>query len=353
MSDERALRRRGIGRTVLGALLAVLVVGVIVVNTTPWPSAMLIRSVFEQGGTRTAAAMEQHVPDVEFTEHRDVQYAEGSPSPGTTASDTTLDVFSPADGDEALPTVVWVHGGAWISGFKSDVDPYLRILAAEGYTTVGLDYTRGPDAAYPTAVRQLNEALAFLQVHADEYRIDPDRIVIAGDSAGGNLASQLAALITNADYAELMGIRPALEADQLVGAILNCGVYDMQAMADLNGISAWGFKIALWSYTGTRNWSDEPPGLTMSTIRFATEDFPATYITGGNGDGLTWLQSIPMAQRLEELGVDVTARFYEADHEPALPHEYQFQLDLDEAQVALQDTIDFLDRVTAAASDEG
>src|SRR5690606_25571039 len=120
-----------------------------------------------------------------------------------------------------------------------------------------LNYTVGPEAVYPTAVRQLNEALAFLQVHADEYRIDPDRIVLAGDSAGGNLASQLAALVTNPDYADLMGIRPALRPAQLVGVILNCGVYDLQAMADLTGISAWGFKVALWAYTGTRNWSDE------------------------------------------------------------------------------------------------
>lgn len=335
--SERHRRRERVLAIILGALVVV----VLVLNATPWPSALLIRSVFEQGGTRTAAAMQSHVPDVEFDIHRDVPYAEGSDSP-----DTTLDVFSPAGGDDPLPTVVWVHGGAWISGHKTDVDPYLRILAAEGYTTVSLEYTVGPEATYPTAVRQLDEALAFLEVHADEYRIDRDRIVLAGDSAGGNLASQLAALVTNPDYADLMGIRPALRPSQLAGVILNCGVYDMEAMADLNGISAWGFKAALWAYTGTRNWSDESAGLTMSTIRFVTEDFPATYITGGNGDGLTWLQSIPMSQRLEELGVDVAKRFYEADHEPALPHEYQFELDREEAQDVLRDTLAFLDRVT-------
>ena len=53
---------------------------------------------------------------------------------GTDSSiDTTLDVFRPDVADEPLPAVFWVHGGAWISGHKSDVDPHLRILASEGY----------------------------------------------------------------------------------------------------------------------------------------------------------------------------------------------------------------------------
>ena len=85
--------------------------------------------------------------------------------------------------------------------------------------------------------------------------------------------------------------------------ILNGGGYDLEAMAELNGIAAWGFKIALWSYTGTQNWSDEAPGLTMYN-------------------------------RLTELGV--------ADHAPALGHVYRFQLDLDEAQTTLNDTLGFL-----------
>jgi acetyl esterase/lipase len=336
--SERARRRIRVGGLIL---IAIGVLVGIVVTTSPWPSALLIRSVFEQGGTATSAAMQEHVPDVALEETLGIQYSDGS-----AGDDTTLDVFRPDDATEPLPAVFWIHGGAWISGHKSDVDPYLRILAAEGYVTVGANYTVGPDAVYPTAVRQLNEALAYVDAHAEDLGIDPQRIVIAGDSAGSQLASQLATLTTNEFYADLVGIRPALDADQVVGAILNCGVYDLQAMAELNGISAWGFKIALWSYTGTQNWSDEAPGLTMSTIEFVTEDFPATYITGGNADGLTWVESVPMYNRLIELGVDVTGRFYPADHEPALGHEYQFELDLDEAQTALKDTIAFLGAVS-------
>jgi acetyl esterase/lipase len=337
--SPRATRRIGI---VLGSVLAVVIVASIVLGSTPWPSALLIRAVFTQGGVATAAETTRHIPATPLNQKLDVQYSDGS-----AGGNTTFDAFSPRSGSEALPTVFWVHGGAWISGSKDDVDPYLRILAGSGYTTIGVNYTVGPEAQYPTALHQLNDALGFIVAHASEYRVDPSRIVLAGDSAGANLASQLAVLTTNPDYAGLLGITPALHPDQLVGTILNCGVYDLNSMADLDGIVAWGFKIALWAYTGTRNWSASYAGTTMSTIDFVTPEFPATYISGGNGDGLTWIQSVPMFNKLRSEGVDMTPLFWAADHDPPLAHEYQFHLDLPEARTALSDTLAFLARVTA------
>jgi len=323
-----------------GILLAVGIVVAIIASVTPWPSAMLIRAVFERGGAATVAEMEPYVTDAELTEYRDIAYA--PPTDGRPQSDTTLDVFTPADGTEPLTTIVWIHGGAWISGEKENVVPYLRILAAEGYTTIAVDYSIAPEAVYPTAVDQLNDALAYISDHASEWNGDADRLVLAGDSAGAQLASQMAVLTTNPDYAHLMGMTPGIRPQQLVGAILNCGVYDLPSMAELNGIEAWGLKVALWAYAGTKDWSSRSSGATMSTIDFVTADFPPTFISGGNGDALTWLQSIPMSQALEDVDVPVTKLFWAADHVPALPHEYQFHLDLEEAHVALADTLDYL-----------
>lgn len=305
---------------------------------------MLIRSVFEQGGASTAAEMERHQPDEPVGETLAIRYAE------TGGSATTFDVFTNAAPGEKLPTVVWVHGGAWIAGSSANVAPYLRIIAAEGYTAVGLNYTLGPEGTYPTAVHELNDALAYLDEHADELGIDRDRIVLAGDSAGAQLASQLATLITNDRYAHLMGMTPALEPDQVIGTILNCGVYDLRAMAELDGIVAWGFQVALWAYTGTKSWSSSYEGATMSTMEFVTADFPPTYISGGNGDGLTWLQSIPMSEALRDRGVEVEELFWPEDHLPKLPHEYQFHLDTPEAQDALDATLAWLESTVEASS---
>ncbi|MBS0024152.1 alpha/beta hydrolase [Microbacterium paraoxydans] len=326
-------------KIVAGVVVAVAAVVALISSLTPWPSAMAIRAVFTKGGNETAAEMDKHVPDTPLDVRTGIAY-------GDTGSDTTMDVYRPASADGPLPTVVWIHGGAWISGAKEDVDPYLRILAAEGYTTIGVNYTIGPEGVYPLAVRQLDEALAYIDAHARELGVDADQIVLAGDSAGGQLASQLAALITNPDYAEIVGITPSLKADQLAATILNCGVYDLAALAELDGIAGWGFKTAMWAYSGTKTWAEDSTGSTMSTIDWVTADFPATYISGGNGDGLTWLQSIPMAKRLEGLGVEVTTLFWPMNHDPALPHEYQFHLDLPDARTALARTIAFLEAHT-------
>ncbi|KDA06987.1 esterase [Microbacterium sp. CH12i] len=330
-------------RITLGIVVAVAVVVAIIGSITPWPSAMVIRSVFTQGGEATAAEMDKYLPDTKLTETLDVSY-------GSDGVDTTMDVFTPASASGPLPTVVWIHGGAWISGSKENIDPYMRILAAKGYTTIAVNYTLGPEGFYPKAVNQINEALGYINEHAADLNVDDSQIVLAGDSAGSQLASQMATLITSPDYAKIMDVTPTLNADQVVATVLNCGVYDLAALAALNGIVGWGLKSSMWAYTGTRTWAEDSSGATMSTINWVTEDFPTTYISGGNGDALTWLQSIPMTDRLEELGVDVTTQYWPANHEPALPHEYQFHLDMPDAQTALQKTIDFLDAQTTPAS---
>ena len=132
-----------------------------------------------------------------------------------------LDVFYPAaveNTDQALPTVVWVHGGSWVSGSKDQVANYLRILAAKGFTTVGVDYALAPGETYPTPVRQVNAALAYLQRHAARLHVDPSRFFLAGDSAGAQIAAQLANAISAPAAAKAIGIVASIERSQLRGS---------------------------------------------------------------------------------------------------------------------------------------
>ncbi|WP_284979239.1 alpha/beta hydrolase [Arthrobacter sp. fls2-241-R2A-200] len=320
-------------------ILAVLVLA-LALAATPWPSALLIRRVFERGAQATIDEMTPYVPNTPVQTQPGVVYRPGS----------TFDVFSPQGTSSPLPTVVWIHGGAWISGAQRDVNPYLRILAAEGYTTIGLSYPIAPESTYPAAVRNINEALAYIKAHAAELNVDTSRIVLAGDSAGAQLASQMTTLTVNPEYADLMGINPALQKSELAATILHCGVYDLRAMARLRGIVAWGFKTSLWAYTGTKHWSAAHAGVTMSTIDFVTPDFPPTFISGGNGDGLTRLQSVPYSNRLKDVGVPVTELFWPATYQPELPHEYQFHLNFSEAREARDKTFEFLSTYTAGRS---
>jgi len=115
---------------------------------------------------------------------------------------------------------------------------------------------------------------------------------------------------------------------------------------ELPRIVGWGDDITVWAYAGTHDFSD-PIIKQMSPYYYVTSAFPATYITGGNSDPLTKVQSMPLADSLEALGVKVTRHFFADDHQPALPHEYQFNLDLQDGMTALQKTIEFSKAVTA------
>ena len=303
---------------------------------------MLMRGVFSGAG-KFQKKIHPSIPGLGVTRHRGLRYLgpEGKPS---------LDLFLPATARKPLPVVVWIHGGAWISGSQEDVAPYLRVLAGYGYAVAGVGYSISPEAVYPTAVKELNAALGFIRDHADRYGLDADRIVLAGDSAGAQLAAQLALAITNPEYARDTGVVPAAAPSQLRGILLNCGVFDFPSVARLAGPMGWGLRKALWSYTGSRNWAGTDAARHMSILQHVDHRFPPTYISSGNGDDLTLTQSLPLADRLEELGVPLVRRFWPKDYKPALGHEYQFQLHRPEAMESLQQTVAFLADVTGVAA---
>lgn len=304
---------------------------------TPWPAALLIRAVFARGAQQLVRQMRPYAPAV--SEHRGLAYLGGT---------RRLDLFLPpghsARTGGKLPVILWVHGGAWISGSRHDVAPYLRMLAARGYAAVGLDYSVAPGSRYPQALLEVDAAASFLQEAAPRYGLDMEQVVLAGDSAGAQLAAQFAAAVTSPGYAADLGLSPALFPEQLRAAVLHCGVYDLQAMGRLTGVLGWGFRTALWAYTGKRRFSGSAAAEQMSVLSHASPAFPPTYISGGNGDGLTRQQSMPFADRLQDLGVPVTRQFW-PELSPTLPHEAQFQFSRPEARSALDETDAFLTAV--------
>lgn len=312
------------------AVLAVVLATVL----TPWPLALAYRHAFNAGGAKTAEAMRRHVP-AGVAGRTDLAYRAGDP-------DARLDVFRPASADAPLPVIVWIHGGAYISGRKEDVTPYLRILASHGYATVGIEYSVAPGATYPTPVRQANDALAWLQAHSAELGLDMRRVALAGDSAGGHAAAQLAQSTVAPEYARALGIEPALEPAQLRAAVLACGIYDL-ALPDYDGDHGRFLRTVMWAYFGRPDFLDDPRAGFASVARHVDGRFPPAFVTAGNGDPLL-PQSRAMAARLQAAGVATDTLFFPADHAPALPHEYQFYLDTPEGQQALSRLLDFLDR---------
>jgi len=96
-----------------------------------------------------------------------------------------LDLYLP-DGVPA-GLVVWVHGGAWRSGSRADVD--LKDLVALGWAVASVDYRLSKVARFPAQAHDIKAAIRFLRAHASAYGYPADRFVIAGSSAGGHLAA--------------------------------------------------------------------------------------------------------------------------------------------------------------------
>ncbi len=337
-ATARPWRRRAVWT--LTTLLPV-VAGPVVFAASRWPGSMLVRAVFDRGAAKTTNALQKHAPDG-VASITDQQYRAGD-------DDAFLDVYFPeaAVGTaDVLPTVIWTHGGAWISGHRTDYAPYYQLIADAGFTVVSLDYSLGPERTYPTAVEQLRDAHAYVLANAERLHVDSNRIVLAGDSAGAQLSSQLAALTTNPDYARDVGIESALRPEQLRGVVLNCGIYEVTELVGGPGLVGWGADKSLWAYTGTRDLANSTAVAQMSTLRHVTGNFPPAYISGGNADLLTDKQSKAMAAKLTRLGVDVTTLFYPDDHQPPLAHEFQFDLDHADGMNALAQTIDFVRKHT-------
>ncbi len=248
-----------------------------------------------------------------------------------------LDVWFPKSlaAGKALPTIVWAHGGGWSGGDKSLVAPYLQILADRGFTVVGVNYSLSPDARYPTQVRELNAALGFVNVHADDLHVDSSRFVLAGDSGGAQIIAQVASLTTNDAFASQIGIAPVVKPEQISGVVMASAVVDLSDADRFTGSA----RENVVNYVGST--TDDARLRLASVTPHVTSDFPPTWVTSGNADLLS-PQVRSFARTLRDAGVDVDEVFFAKNHKPLLVHEYQFLLSLDAAQEALESLIDFV-----------
>jgi acetyl esterase/lipase len=335
MAGQNFITSKGIMRKwLIGSLL---VVGLVVIafEVSPRPSVLIVRAIFDRGAEKASRKLESHVPASVVTVT--LRYDEADPN-------ATLDIHQVPAVAATGPTIVWIHGGGFVSGRRSDITNYAKVLAGEGFTVVNLDYTIAPEAHYPQPIRQVNKALAFLTGNGKRLGIDADRLVLAGDSAGAQIAAQSAAVISNPAYGQLLGVRPGVHPDQLAGVLLYCGIYDISGIGKNGGILGWFVASAGWAYSGKRNWREDAQFQTMSVAAHLTSTFPPAFVSAGNADPLG-PQSEELTHALVSAGIPVEALLFPADYEPPLRHEYQFDLDGAAGKLALQRSVEWLRRL--------
>jgi acetyl esterase len=109
------------------------------------------------------------------------------------AGDIPARVYSAvAAGSDAQPTLVFFHGGGWVIGDLDTHDGLCRLFANEsGLKVISVDYRRAPEHAFPAALEDAFAAVKWVEAGAAKLGVDPNRIAVGGDSAGGGLAASV------------------------------------------------------------------------------------------------------------------------------------------------------------------
>jgi alpha-L-fucosidase 2 len=173
----------------------------------------------------------------------DVEYGRAS------GESLKLDVRTP-EGPGPFPGVIMVHGGGWMNGDKAmNVRPLFDPLTKAGFAWFSINYRLAPKYRYPACLNDLETAIKWVKAHAAEYNVDPTRLSLLGESAGGQLVDMAAVRATEATKvaAVVSFYAPCdLVADMethgsittSVGALLNLTKFDVEARKTLRTASA-------------------------------------------------------------------------------------------------------------------
>lgn len=269
-----------------------------------------------------------------ITVMRDLTYVSAFPK-------NKYDLYLPKNG-ESKGLVVWLHGGFFIAGDKIGVENVCATIASRGYHVAAINYAVAPENKYPDAIKQTDEAVKhILEAHA---QLKGKKTVIAGDSAGGNIAVQYAALATNDALKKEMKINPVLERGDLKGAVLVCAPIDVAELKGVNKFLDKLLPIFGRAYYGKGKWYGCDKFKSTRVYEFIDGDFPPAFITDGNNVSFE-NQNKKLVKLLNNYGVYNEGVFFNEEEYGKVNHEYLFDLTCKPAPEALEKLINFLDRV--------
>jgi acetyl esterase len=216
-------------------------------------------------------------------------------------------IYEP-EGDRPHPVLAYFHGGGWVVGDLDTHDRLCRELTrATGRLVASVDYRLAPEHPFPAAVEDCWAATRWLGAHVGEWGGDPDRLAVAGDSAGGNLAAVVALLARDR-------AGPALERQVLVYPVVddNPARYDSyDSRGEGYGLERSEMRWFADRYLVSDLHARNPYALPMNACDLS-ELAPATVLTAGfdplRDEGAAY------AERLAAASVPVAHREYEDVH---------------------------------------
>ena len=106
-----------------------------------------------------------------------------------TTGDLILDLYRPLNAEQAVPVVVWLHGGGWFAGDRTLAPDLVKYVLATGHAVASIEYRLSGQALFPAQLYDVRSAVRFLRDQADSYGLDIAAVGLWGASAGGHLAS--------------------------------------------------------------------------------------------------------------------------------------------------------------------
>ncbi len=215
--------------------------------------------------------------------------------------DLKLDLYLPPPLTAApAPVAVYVHGGGWQEGDKNWIDRVLPAdrLVARGYVVAALNYRLAPRHTWPAQIEDAKCAIRYLRAHAATYHLDPDRIGVWGESAGGHLAALLGLAGPDAGFEGQGGY--ADQSSRVQAVVDMCGPADFTTL-DLNLSNRLMAQMLL----GTQ---PDPDILRrVSPVSYARKDAPPFLILHGDKDPLVaYSNSQHLYDALHNAGAPVT-----------------------------------------------
>ena len=243
------------------------------------------------------------LPDSVVVE-RDVEYGKAGQRP------LKLDLVRPRKpSDKPLPVIVFVHGGGWRGGDKSNgVWNVLPFVAGGNYFGASVGYRLSGEAIWPAQIHDCKAAIRWLKANAKKYNLDPDRIGVWGSSAGGHLVSLLG---TSGDVKELEGDCGSPDQSSRVACVVDfCGPSDFLAAARFQrqGLPSPALANSPESLL-LGGPIDEKKDLARqaSPVTYASADDPPFLIVHGTEDPLVPLKQAELLQAaLKKAGASAT-----------------------------------------------
>lgn len=226
-----------------------------------------------------------------------------------------LDIFRPKSDEPApLPVLVYFHGGGWISADKQIYDGIAAALSKHGYLIFNVNYRLAPGSRFPAALQDAALAIEWIERNLTHFGGDPSTVVLAGDSAGAQIAAWYACAIHKPALFPQVGIENTAGRMPIKGLLLFYGVYDFETVME----ARFPFiRIYAQSFLGGDSRSYAENSTVASPIRQVSSGLPPVFLCAGERDGL-YTQSIAFAKVLEQAGVRceklLLPREYRAGH---------------------------------------